>query len=92
MWIGENESAEYWATVFNSLNNRCGEDIFIACIYNLTGFNTAIRISFLETEMENCIIHQLHNSSKYVSYENLRIYAAMDKRDYPKFCVKAPEK
>ena len=31
MWVGENESAKYWATVLNSLKNRGIEDIFIAC-------------------------------------------------------------
>ena len=42
MWVGENESAKYWATVLNSLKNRGIEDIFIACTDNLTGFSTAI--------------------------------------------------
>lgn len=31
MWVGENESAKFWATVLNSLRNRGVEDIFIAC-------------------------------------------------------------
>ena len=31
MWVGENESAKYWATVLNSMRNRGVEDIFIAC-------------------------------------------------------------
>ena len=42
MWVGENESAKYWATVLNSLKNRGIEDIFIACTDNLTGFSAAI--------------------------------------------------
>ena len=29
MWVGENESAKYWATILNSLRNRGVEDIFI---------------------------------------------------------------
>lgn len=36
MWVGENESAKFWATVLNSLKNRGVEDIFIACTDNLT--------------------------------------------------------
>ena len=46
MWVGENESAKYWATVLNSLKNRGIEDIFIACTDNLTGFSTAIEAVF----------------------------------------------
>ena len=42
MWVGENESAKFWATVPNGLKNRGVEDIFIACTDNLTGFSSAI--------------------------------------------------
>ena len=86
MWVGENESAKYWATVLNSLRNRGIEDIFIACTDNLCGFSTAIEAVFPKIEIQNCIIHQIRNSSKYVSYKDLRalmadlkaVYAAVD--------------
>ena len=86
MWVGENESAKYWATVLNSLRNRGIEDIFIACTDNLNGFSAAIEAVFPKTEIQNCIIHQLRNSSTYVSYKDLKalmadlkaVYAAVD--------------
>lgn len=86
MWVGENESAKYWATVLNSLRNRGIEDIFIACTDNLCGFSTAIEAVFPKTEIQNCIIHQIRNSSKYVSDKDLKalmadlkaVYAAID--------------
>ena len=86
MWVGENESAKFWATVLNGLKNRGVEDIFIACTDNLTGFSAAIEAVFPKTEIQNCIIHQLRNSSKYVSYKDLKalmadlkaVYAAVD--------------
>ena len=86
MWAGENESAKFWATVLNSLKNRGVEDIFIACTDNLTGFASAIEAVFPKTEIQNCIIHQLRNSSKYVSYKDMKalmadlkaVYAAVD--------------
>lgn len=88
MWVGENESAKFWATVLNGLRNRGVEDIFIACTDNLTGFDTAIHAVFPETEIQNCMIHQLRNSSKYVSYKDLKalmsdlkaVYAAVDEQ------------
>ena len=70
MWVGENESAKFWASVLNSLRNRGVEDILIACTDNLTGFSAAIEAVFPKTEIQNCIIHQLRNSSKYVSYKD----------------------
>jgi putative transposase len=86
MWIGENESAKFWATVLNGLKNRGVEDIFIACTDNLTGFSNAIEAVFPRTEIQNCIIHQLRNSGKYVSYKDLKalmadlkaVYATVD--------------
>ena len=87
MWVGENESAKYWATVLNSLKNRGLEDILIVCTDNLTGFSQAIEAIYPKTDIQNCIIHQLRNSSKYVSYKDLKelmadlkeVYAAVDK-------------
>jgi Transposase and inactivated derivatives len=86
MWVGENESAKYWMTVLNSLKNRGVEDIFIACTDNLTGFAAAIEAVFPKTEIQNCIIHQLRNSSRYVSYKDIKalmadlkaVYSAVD--------------
>ena len=88
MWVGENESAKFWATVLNGLRNRGVEDIFIACTDNLTGFTAAIEAVFPQTEVQNCIIHQLRNSSKYVSYKDLKalmadlkaVYGAVDEQ------------
>ena len=88
MWVGENESAKFWATVLNGLKNRGVEDIFIACTDNLTGFDAAIHATFPQTEIQNCIIHQLRSSSKYVSYKDLKalmadlkaVYTAVDEQ------------
>ena len=88
MWVGENESAKYWATVLSSLRNRGVNDIFIACTDHLTGFSNAINAVFPQTDIQNCIIHQLRNSSKYVSYKDLKqlmadlkaVYAASDEQ------------
>ena len=84
----ENESAKFWATVLNGLKNRGVEDIFIACTDNLTGFDAAIHATFPQTEIQNCILHQLRNSSRYVSYKDLKalmadlkaVYAAVDEQ------------
>ena len=86
MWVGENESAKYWATVLNNMKNRGIEDIFIVCTDNLTGFDAAIEAVFPKTEHQNCIIHQIRNSTRYVSYKDLKalmadlkaVYAAVD--------------
>lgn len=44
-------------------------------------FLDAIHATFPQIEIQNCIIHQLRNSSKYVSYKDLKaVYAAVDEQ------------
>ena len=82
MYVGENESAKFWLTVLNGLKNRGVKDILIACIDGLTGFPQAIAAVFPETEIQHCIIHQIRNSTKYVSYKDLKALMADLKRVY----------
>ena len=72
MWLTENESASFWASVCNELRNRGVEDILITCRDNLSGFSQAIEAAFPKTEQQLCIIHQIRNSTKYVSYKDLK--------------------
>ena len=70
IWIGENESASFWLGVLNDLKNRGVEDILIVCKDGLTGFSEAINAVFPQTELQLCVIHQIRNSMKYVSYKD----------------------
>ncbi len=86
MWVGENESAKYWLSILNSLRNRGVEDILIACVDGLTGFDNAIEAVYPKTEIQQCIIHQIRNTTRFVSYKDIkalmadlkRVYAAVD--------------
>lgn len=86
MWVGENESAKFWLSVMNGMKNRGVEDILIACVDGLTGFTNAIEAVYPKTEVQQCIIHQIRNTTRYVSYKDIkelmadlkRVYAAVD--------------
>ena len=67
MYVGENESAKFWLSILNGLKNRGVKDILIACIDGLAGFPQAISAVFPETEIQHCIIHQIRNTTKFVS-------------------------
>jgi transposase-like protein len=82
MWIGDNESAKFWASVMNSLKNRGVEDILIACVDGLTGFPEAISAVFPNTEIQRCIIHQIRNNTRFVSYKDIKILMADLKKVY----------
>jgi len=72
IWLSDNESASFWAGVCNDLKNRGVQDILIACRDNLSGFSTAIETVFPKTEQQLCVIHQIRNSTKFVSYKDLK--------------------
>ncbi|KPU46355.1 transposase, mutator family [Oxobacter pfennigii] len=38
----------------------------------LTGFGEAIKAAFPKTVIQRCIVHQIRNSTKYVSYKHLK--------------------
>lgn len=82
LYIGENESAKFWLTVMNGLKNRGVKDILIACVDGLSGFPQAIEAVFPQTEVQQCIIHQIRNSTKFVSYKDLKPLMADLKRVY----------
>ena len=69
LWIAKNEGAKFWLSVMNELKNRGVNDIFIACCDGLKGFPEAIETVFPKTKVQLCIVHQVRNSLKYVSYK-----------------------
>ena len=72
LYQGDSESASFWLQVLSDLQQRGVEDILIASIDNLRGFADAIESIFPEAEVQLCIIHQIRNSIKYVSWKNYR--------------------
>lgn len=82
IWIGENESSKFWLGVLNDLKNRGLEDVLIFCVDGLTGLKEAINASYPKAEIQRCIIHQLRNSFKYVSYKDLKEFAKDFKEVY----------
>lgn len=75
IWIGENESSKFWLGVLNELKNRGIEDILLFCVDGLTGMKEAINATFPNAEIQRCIIHQLRNSFKNVSYKDLKAFS-----------------
>lgn len=82
IWIGENESAKFWLTVLNELKNRGVQDILIVSVDNLTGFSEAISACYPDAEIQKCIVHQVRNSIRYVSYKDVKKITAALKTIY----------
>ena len=84
----ENENRESNSTLEYPIEKRTnGEAIFAACVDGLTGFPQAIEAVYPQTEVQQCIIHQNNNSTKFVLYKDIkklmadlkRVYAALTK-------------
>ena len=82
MYVGQNESAKFWLSILNGLKNRGVQDILIACVDGLSGFPQAIEAVFPETEIQQCIIHQIRNTTRFVSYKDIKPLMADLKRVY----------
>ena len=82
MWIGENEGAKFWFKVCTELKNRGVKDILIACIDGLKGFPDAIKSVFPDTAVQLCIIHQIRNSFKYISWKDQKEFISDLKEVY----------
>lgn len=76
-WVGDGaEGANFWLNVVTDLQNRGVEDVFIACIDGLKGFSEAIASVFPQTIVQRCVIHQIRNSLKYVTWSDRKAFLA----------------
>lgn len=87
LWVGKAESSSFWMGVLTDLKARGVEDILITCTDNLNGFTETIRTVFPEAATQVCVVHQIRNSCRYVTYKDLKeftkdlktIYGAVNK-------------
>jgi putative transposase len=74
IYVTESEGAKFWMQVLEDLKARGVKDILIGCIDNLKGFAEAIELIFPGTEVQLCVIHQIRNSLKYVSWKDSKAF------------------
>ena len=72
LWLADTEGAKFWMSVLTDIKNRGTEDILIACMDGLTGFPDAVKAVFPNTHIQHCIVHMIWNSTKFVSYKDLK--------------------
>lgn len=70
LWISENEGAKFWLNNLTEMKNRGMNDMLLACTDNLTGMTEAISAVYPKCEHQLCIVHQIRNSLKYVTYKD----------------------
>lgn len=63
------EGAKFWLSVITDLKNRGVQDILIACIDGLSGFEQAIGSIFPKTIVQRCVVHAIRSSLAYVPHK-----------------------
>lgn len=91
LYLSESEGANFWLSVLTDLQNRGLKDIPIDCVDGLTGFPEAINSIYPQTEVQLCIVHQIRNSIKYVSYKHQKAFMADLKPVYRSVSKEAAE-
>ena len=72
MWISETEGARFWLSVLTELKNRGVASVLIACVDGLRGFPEAIEAEYPNAKVQLCILHQVRNSLKFVSWKDYK--------------------
>ncbi len=68
--IMEKETASGWMEMLNDLKSRGVKDLIFLCSDNLTGLEKAIEAVYPQSIRQICIVHQIRNSLKFVSYKD----------------------
>ncbi len=62
--------------VLTDIKTRGVQDILFVCVDGLSGFVEAIEATFPHATVQTCIVHQVRNSLKFVSYKDRKHVAA----------------
>jgi putative transposase len=82
-WVGDKgEGSSFWLSVLEDIQARGVKDILIASVDGLTGFSEAIQAVFPETIVQKCVIHQIRNSVRYVSWKDRKEFTSDLKKIY----------
>lgn len=82
VWLSESEGAKFWAAVLSELKARGVQDIYIACMDGLKGLPEAVTALFPKTLTQQCIVHLVRASMRYVATKDMKAVAAALKRIY----------
>jgi len=75
-WFQRTEGAKFWMQVLTELKQRGVADVLFFCVDGLTGFPEAIEATFPHATVQTCLVHQVRNSLKFVSYKDRKQVAA----------------
>jgi putative transposase len=91
LWIEETEGARFWMKVLNDLKARGVQDILVLCGDGLTGLPDAVRAVFPQADVQLCVVHQIRNATRFVSYKDRKTFCAAMRPIYTAPTIEAAE-
>jgi len=82
IWISEAEGSKFWMGILSEIKQRGVSDILICCIDGLNGFPEAIEAVFPGSQIQQCIVHQIRNTTKYIPYKDKKAFCKDLKKIY----------
>jgi putative transposase len=76
IWWQETEGAKFWLAVLNDLHQRGVQDVLVCCVDGLAGFPEAIEAVFPHAWVQTCIVHQIRNSMRFVTWKDRKAVVA----------------
>lgn len=70
IWWQDQEGAKFWMGVLAELQHRGVRDVLICCVDGLTGFPEAIEAVYPKAWVQTCIVHEIRQSLRYVTYKD----------------------
>jgi len=76
LWLAPSEGAKFWLNILGELKQRGVNDVLIACVDGLKGFSEAIAALYPTARVQQCIVHQVRHSLKFVPWKERKAVAA----------------
>lgn len=87
LWLAESEGAKFWAGVLSELKARGVRDIYVACMDGLKGLPEAVTALYPQTLTQQCIVHLVRASMRYVAAKDMKAVAGALKRIYTSVAI-----
>jgi transposase-like protein len=75
IWVDEAEGARFWMRVLDEVRARGVQEVLIACTDGLSGFDDAIGAVFPGAQVQQCVVHQVRNTLKFIPHRDKKAVA-----------------
>jgi len=72
LYLSDAEGSRHWGLILEDIKRRGVEDVLFFSIDGLSGFKQVIDEVFPTSIIQRCIVHMVRNSTRFVSYKDIR--------------------